>query len=88
MEITVNSEEIQDFKSRLQTIRMDAALNVVTEWEEKAKTKGISEELRNYLKERLVSTMIDGGKATDMTVLLKLQGRANEIRDLLGLFPV
>lgn len=88
MEYRENQSEIEDFRAGLMQVSLDDSMNVVTEWEQKAKSVGISPDVRAYLKERLLSCMIDAGKSTEMSQLLRFHGRIAELRELLGLFKV
>jgi hypothetical protein len=68
-------------------ITFDPSFNVVCQWEVPAVSRGITQELRKYLRERMACHLIDAGRCADDPSRHSLHGRFRELQDLLDLFP-
>ena len=89
MEIIQNNhEEMSTRDSVFAEVVIDNAFNIETQWYLKAKEAGIPRPVLMFLKERICSHLLDAGKAQDDPVRHRLQGRAAELQELLGLFSV
>jgi hypothetical protein len=75
-------------KPSLIEISFDAHQNIVTQYEERAKSVGLHPDVRSYLYERMISHRMDCAQASDMTQIDRIKGRFLEIQSLLDLFKV
>lgn len=81
-------EESRVSQPRTIEISVDTHFNIEPKWYERAKTDGLSESMRNFLKERICSHLLDAGKVSAEPDRNRLQGRVLELQELLGLFSV
>ena len=88
MEMHDSSPEQPEKTHQFHSMLVNESFDVETQWYERAKTQGLSEPMRNFMKERIVAHLLDAGKVRDETRRLLLQGRVVELQELLGLFSV